>query len=72
MDPAKEANAQAKRLETGATTLAIEYARIGLDWEEQLRQRAKEVALMKELGLTPEQDIPPAPTQEQVNEDGEG
>ena len=51
MDPLKEANAQAKRLETGATTLAIEYARVGLDWEEQLRQRAKEVALMNELGL---------------------
>ena len=52
VDPLKEANAQAKRLATGATTLAIEYAKVGLDWEEQLRQRAKEVALMKELGLT--------------------
>jgi capsid protein len=31
--------------------LAIEYARQGRDWEEQLRQRAAEVALMRELGL---------------------
>jgi len=61
VDPLKEANAQAKRLETGATTLAIEYARVGLDWEEQLRQRAKEVALMKELGLTVAQGAPQAP-----------
>ncbi len=51
VDPAKEANAQETRLRNNTTTLAIEYARQGLDWEEQLRQRAKEVALMKELGL---------------------
>ena len=51
VDPAKEANAQATRLSSNTTALAAEYARIGLDWEEQLRQRAKEVALMRELGL---------------------
>jgi len=32
-------------------TLAVEYARQGKDWETELRQRAKEVTLMKELGL---------------------
>jgi capsid protein len=51
VDPAKEANAQATRLSNHTTTLAIEYARQGRDWEEQLRQRAAEVALMRELGL---------------------
>jgi len=52
VDPAKEANAQATRLSSHTTTLAYEYARQGRDWESEIRQRAKEVALMKELGLT--------------------
>ena len=51
VDPAKEANAQATRLANHTTTLADEYARRGRDWETQLRQRAKELALMNELGL---------------------
>jgi lambda family phage portal protein len=50
-DPVKEANAQATRLANNTTTLAAEYARQGKDWENELRQRAKEVALMQELGL---------------------
>jgi capsid protein len=53
VDPAKEANAQATRLTNHTTTLADEYARRGLDWETQLRQRAKETALLNELGLAP-------------------
>ena len=52
VDPAKEASAQAQRLASNTTTLATEYARQGKDWETELRQRAKEIALMKELGLT--------------------
>ena len=55
VDPAKEAMAQATRLTSHTTTLAAEYAKAGLDWESELRQRAKEVALMAELGLTPQQ-----------------
>jgi lambda family phage portal protein len=51
VDPAKEANAQATRLENNTTTLADEYARKGQDWEVQLRQRAREFALMRELGI---------------------
>lgn len=51
VDPAKEANAQATRLANHTTTLADEYARRGQDWETQLRQRAKETALLDELGL---------------------
>lgn len=61
VDPAKEATAQATRLASNTTTLAYEYARQGRDWEEALRQRAKEVALMKELGLAPEQVQPTSP-----------
>jgi capsid protein len=52
VDPAKEANAQATRLQSNTTTLAAEYAKSGLDWEQELRQRAKEAALMNELGLS--------------------
>ncbi|MGC9455252.1 MAG: DEAD/DEAH box helicase family protein [Phycisphaerae bacterium] len=58
VDPAKEANAQATRLAANTTTLASEYARQGKDWETELRQRAKEIALMNELGLSSEQALP--------------
>ena len=51
VDPAKEANAQEKRLASKTTTLAAEYARQGKDWESELRQIAKERALMKDLGI---------------------
>jgi lambda family phage portal protein len=52
VDPAKEANAQATRLANLTTTLADEYAKRGQDWEVQLRQRAKELALINELGIS--------------------
>ena len=58
VDPAKEANAQATRLASNTTTLAAEYAKQGLDWESELRQRGREVALQRELGLTSEQTVP--------------
>jgi lambda family phage portal protein len=61
VDPAKESSAQAARLANHTTTLADEYARRGLDWETQLRQRAKELELMGELGITPAQSQPTAP-----------
>lgn len=51
VDPLKEANAQSVRLANHTTTLADEYARRGQDWETQLRQRSKELALMQEMGL---------------------
>lgn len=61
VDPAKEATAQSTRLASHTTTLAAEYARMGLDWEDQIRQRAKEVELMNELGLI----APAVPTNNQ-------
>jgi len=71
VDPAKEANAQATRLAGHTTTLAAEYARQGKDWETELRQRAKEVALMKELNLTVADAQPKAPpSQTEDEEDG--
>jgi capsid protein len=58
VDPAKEAKAQAKRLENHTTTLAHEYARQGKDWEAELRQRAREKELQRELGLTEKESTP--------------
>ena len=69
VDPAKEANAQATRLATNTTTLATEYARQGRDWETELRQRAKEIALMQELGLGAEQARPLAPASNRREEE---
>jgi len=70
VDPAKEASAQATRLQNNTTTLAYEYARQGRDWESELRQRAKEVALMEELGLPlalpPGQAPAPAPNEQEM------
>jgi len=60
VDPAKEANAEATRLSSNTTTLAAEYARQGKDWETELRQRAKETAMMKGLGLTVAEAVPSA------------
>ena len=73
VDPLKEANAQATRLSSNTTTLAAEYARQGKDWETELRQRAKEVALMKELGLTSAQAAPqvPAPDKDETDREEE-
>lgn len=71
VDPSKEANATETRLRTHTTTLAAEYAKAGKNWEAELRQRAAEVALMKELGLfvdlEPDGNYPGA-TPEQADE----
>jgi len=68
VDPAKEANAQAQRLKNHTTTLAYEYARQGRDWEAELRQRAKEVALIRRLGLSAVEVPPPDRQDEQTEE----
>ncbi len=51
VDPTKEANAQAIRLENNTTTLASECAKEGRDYMSVLRQRAKEFKLMRELNI---------------------
>lgn len=58
VDPLKEANAQAIRLQNHTTTYAQEYGRQGKDWEVELNQRAKEIGRMAELGLQPSQVQP--------------
>lgn len=62
VDPMKDANAQATRLESGTTNLAIECAAEGRDWEEvqdqQLIELARKQRRMRELGIQPE----PAPS----------
>ncbi len=71
VDPAKEAHAQATRLQSHTTTLAYEYARQGRDWETELKQRAKEVALMHKLGLPVAQAAPAAPEDDDAQQDQE-
>ena len=51
VDPSKEAAAQEKRLANNTTTLAAECAKDGRDYMSVLHQRAKELKLMKELGI---------------------
>jgi lambda family phage portal protein len=71
VDPQKEAGAQATRLQSNTTTLAAEFAKAGLDWESELRQRAREVALMRELGLTTATAAPATPPTENEPQDEE-
>ena len=54
VDPVKEANAQAIRLNALTTNLSIEYGKQGRDWEDELQQIARERQKMRELGL----DVP--------------
>ena len=61
----KEASAQQTRLANNTTTLAAECARDGRDYLAVLRQRAKELRLMREL------EIPVAVNGNQVPERGE-
>jgi lambda family phage portal protein len=73
IDPQKDASANQTLLETNQTTLAEIYAEYGQDWEEQVRQIAKERALLKELGISPVEALPSAtkplamPTTEDAN-----
>lgn len=53
VDPIKEAKAAASRIDSRVSNLAIECAKVGLDWEDVLVQAAREKNRMQELGLTP-------------------
>lgn len=66
IDPLKEAQAAECRMRNGITTLEDECAEQGLDWEENLQQRAREEKRAKQLGIrlpwmagqpTPEKDL---------------
>ena len=69
VDPAKEATAQATRLSSNTTTLAVEYAKQGRDWETELRQRAKQKALMRELGLNESEAVPASTVTEDTDDE---
>jgi lambda family phage portal protein len=58
IDRQKEAAADTEALDNNTTTLAELLAEVGLDWEDVLRQKAREKELMDELGLT---KVAPAP-----------
>lgn len=60
VDPVKEAEADALRLDSNTTTLANICARTGQDWRQVLRQRAAEKQAALELGLAAEPTAPPA------------
>lgn len=51
VDPSKDAKAQSMKLASNTTTLAAEFAAQGKDWRQELDQRAKEIAKMRELGI---------------------
>lgn len=72
VDPQKEAGAQQTRLSSNTTTLAREYAAQGLDWEEQLRQRARELELMRALGIPLPQQPGAAPTNDAAKNEKAG
>jgi capsid protein len=51
VDPLKEAQATAVRIDTRVSNLSIECSRLGHDWEDVVTQAAREQKLLKELGL---------------------
>lgn len=51
VDPVAESDATKTMLQLGLTTLQIEAGRLGRDWEELVRQKARELELIKKLGL---------------------
>lgn len=53
VDPVKEAQAAQIRMNAGISTLEAECAEQGLDWEEVLEQRARELTRLRELGIDP-------------------
>lgn len=71
VDPAKEAKAQETRLNNNTTTLAKEYARAGLDWENELIQLARERKLMRKLGLLSEADLLSVATEDDDGEEND-
>lgn len=62
VDPSKEASAAETRLRTHTTTLASEYAKQGKQWDVELRQRAAEVSLIRELGLPTDTGVAQTPS----------
>ena len=64
VDRAKEATGQQIELANNTTTLAREYAKRGQDWETELRQRARELELQRQLGLPINEGVMPQAEQD--------
>lgn len=75
IDPQKDAQTDQIRLASGTATLAEIYGARGLDWQAQLRQRAKEIALQKALGLPVDAGVGPGagtPAETPADAQGQG
>jgi capsid protein len=71
VDPTKEAEAASLRMQAYISTLEIECAEQGLDWQEVLEQRALENSRMTELNLPMQQlMLVPKPKGAPVEEPG--
>ena len=49
-------------VQAAAVTYKVQFAKQGKDWEAELRQRARELALMEELGITAAPSVPAGET----------
>lgn len=65
VDPSKEAVAQQMRLANHTTTLSHEYGKMGIEWEDAIQERAKELNLMRQLNVPI--PVASAPNGEQYN-----
>lgn len=61
IDPLKESQADTEALANGTATLAGLLGEQGIDWEQHLRQRGRELELMRELGIAPATPTPADP-----------
>ena len=57
VDPAKEVAAASAAIEVGLSSLAVEAAAQGRDWEQVLEQQAREKALRQELDIRVEREV---------------
>lgn len=66
IDRQKNAEGAETELRNNMTTLAREWSSIGADWETEVRQLAREKALLRELGLSVDEATPQASQDKQV------
>lgn len=71
VDPQKEADAAATRLDAGLSTLERECAEQGLDWKSVALQRGRERRFLNDQGLNPDQPLRPTQTRDQPAQVGE-
>jgi lambda family phage portal protein len=57
VDPQKEADAAATRIDAGFSTLERECSEQGLDWREVIIQRKREREFLKEMGMDPDAQL---------------